>query len=77
MPLDLVELPSELYRCEETMKMSMLARAVGGCVALHSAQGFVAGSAIGRVSFCDREEPWVFVAGALTDESTDHRSTAR
>lgn len=32
------------------MKMSVLARAVGGCVALHSAQGFVAGSAtVGRV----------------------------
>lgn len=39
-------------RCEATMKMSILARAVGGCVALHSAQGFVvAGSALGRVSF--------------------------
>ncbi|CBN78919.1 Peroxyredoxin [Ectocarpus siliculosus] len=32
------------------MKMSVLARAVGGCVALRSAQGFVASSAVGRTT---------------------------
>lgn len=72
-----ISLDFSLYtRCEETMKISMLARAVGGCVALHSAQGFVAGSAIGRVSSVRLREKslWVLARALLSLTNLDHRA---
>lgn len=50
---------NQTFQQKQIMKMASLARAVGGCMALHGVQGFVAPST-GRVSYLPNPNPALF-----------------